>query len=172
VSPVEIAEIVRRRLAAELDDERVVLDGLAQAIERLLPPTDDARGEWMRALALAFEVDRWYTAAESSLVRALRTLDGAVPTGANWRADVLRAAAVEVEGCRPALVTHETLTELRELLRFRHLARHGYEREPDLALMSEHAARVARAHQWFNQSLDALGLWLRGGASGERSSEG
>jgi len=162
VSPAEIAEIVKRRLAAELDDERVVLENLARAIERLLPPTDDVRGEWMRALALAFEVDRWYTAAESILVRILRTLDGTVPAGPNGHADVLRAAAVEVEGCRPAIVTHDTLTELRELLRFRHLARHGYEREPDLALMSEHAARVARTHESLHHSLDALGLWLRG----------
>ncbi len=163
MSPVEVAEVVKRRLAAELEDDRVVLEQLAEAIESLLLPAQDERGEWMRGLALAFEIERWYTAVESLLVRALRALDGSIPTGNTWHADVLRASAVEVEGCRPALLNRPALEELRELLRFRHLARHGYEREPELPRMVDRAARVGRAQQQLRASLEALSLWLRGG---------
>jgi hypothetical protein len=114
----------------------------------------------MRGLALAFEVERFYTAVESALVRCLRALDGDVPAGANWHLEVLRAASVALPGGRPRLVSAEAVADLRELLKFRHLARHGYEQEPVLARMQEHAERVARASEHVAQSLGSLRAWL------------
>ena len=58
-------------------------------------------------------------------------------------------------------MSRAALEELRELLRFRHLARHGYEREPELAMMVDHAERVRHAHAALTASLDALAAWLR-----------
>ena len=139
----------------------MILAELAEAIDRLLAPAGDERGEWMRALALAFEVERFYTAVESLLARVLRALDGDVPSGSNWHLELLRAACVEVEGCRPAVVSRAVENDLRELLKFRHLTRHGYEREPQLVRMLEHAERVRRAHAALGESLDTLGRWLR-----------
>jgi hypothetical protein len=114
----------------------------------------------MRGLALAFEVDRYYTALESLLSRLLRTLDGDVPSGPSWRLELLSAAAAAIEGIRPALVAEDAMPELRELLKFRRLARHGYETEPELARMVEHAARVLRAHRALAVGFDAPSVWL------------
>jgi hypothetical protein len=58
MSPAEIAAIVKVRLAVELHDDRAILERLARAIDSLRAPIEDARGEWMRVLALAFEVER------------------------------------------------------------------------------------------------------------------
>ena len=160
MSPVEVAMVVRRRLAAELRDERALIDGLASAVERLLEPASDARDEWMRALALAFALERFYTPVESLVGRALRTLDGDVPSGPSWHLELLRAASVDVPDCRPAILSREAADELRELLTFRHLARHGYEREPELLRLLDHAARAGRAHRALASSLDALDRWL------------
>jgi len=101
MSPVEIAATIRRRLAAELADDKAVIDRLASAVASLTIPAGDERGEWMRTLALAFEVERFYTAVESTLCRVLRALDGDVPTGSGWHQEVLRAAAVSIDGGRP-----------------------------------------------------------------------
>jgi len=161
VSPAEIASTLRRRLAAELDDDRVTLDRLALDVARLVPPAPDERGEWMRALAMAFAIERYYTAVESLFSRVLRTIDGAVPAGPSSHLDLLRASAAAIEGSRPALVDRDAADELRELLKFRHLARHGYEREPRMDRMAEHAVRIARLHPWLCDSLDRLGAWLR-----------
>jgi hypothetical protein len=160
VSPIEVAHALRLRLAAELVEDRAALDALAAAVARLLPPAADERGEWMRGLALAFEIERFYTAVEATLARVLRALDGEVPSGSGWHQDLLRAAAVEVKGGRPALVSQAAVRELRELLKFRHLARHGYESEPELGRMTEHAARVLRIQPEMALTFGAVDAWL------------
>jgi len=161
MSPADVAAIVKLRLAVELEDDRVVLVRLLNAVGSLRQPAADPRDDWMRALALAFAVERFYTATEAMLTRILRTVDGEVPRGDAWHLDVLRAASAAIPGGRPALVTPDTAKELRELLKFRHLARHGYGDEPEPVLMDEHAGRVIRAHSGFVTSLDALDRWLR-----------
>jgi hypothetical protein len=163
MSPAETARAVRLRLAGEIADDRAALDRLAEAIAKLIPPAPDERGEWMRGLALAFEVERYYTAVETLLTRVLRTIDGDVPTGAGWHQEILRGASVSLEGLRPAIVPQEIVADMRELLKFRHLARHGYEGEPVLPRMIEHAERVGRAHPTLVGALDAFGGWLRAG---------
>lgn len=53
MSPSEVAEVVRARLAAQLDDDLQVLERLASAIRRLLTRTEDGQQEWLRVRALA-----------------------------------------------------------------------------------------------------------------------
>lgn len=162
MTPPEVARTVKLRLASELVDNRASLDDLAQSVVALLGPAADARDEWMRTLALAFQVERWYTAAESTLGRALRTLDGDVPSGPSWHQELLRAAAASIDGGRPAILPRDALTEMSELLKFRHLARHGYEATPEPPRMLEHGRRVQRAHAAVMASLASLEGWLRG----------
>jgi hypothetical protein len=116
----------------------------------------------MRALALAFEIERWYSAAEATLERIVRTIDGDVPAGPTWHAELLRAASVAIEDLRPAVVSRPVAAELRELLKFRHFARHGYDREPEPARMAEQAARVSRVQKTIDAELEAFSGWLRG----------
>jgi hypothetical protein len=161
VAPDEVAHVVRLRVAAELADDRASLDRLAAAIATLCAPAADERGEWMRSLALAFEVERYYTAVESMLVRALRAVDGDLPTGPGSHQEILRAASVAIDGIRPALLGAESAALLRELLKFRHLARHGYEIDPELARMVEHAGRVAQLQPVLTRDWVAFEVWLK-----------
>ena len=161
MTPPEVARAVKLRLASELADDRASLLDLAQSVGLLLEPAADEQDEWMRPLALAFQVERWYTAAEAMLLRLLRALDGDAPAGPTWHQDVLRAAAVAIEGGRPALLTRDALGEMQELLKFRHLARHGYEAAPEPSRMVEHGRRVGRASEALTASLTALDRWLR-----------
>ncbi len=163
MSPGEIARAVRLRLAAELRDDRAAVDALAGEIARLTIPAADARDDWMRALALAFQLERYYTAVEAMIGRALRQLDGDVPTGPASHLEILRGASVALDGGRPVIVSTESADDLRELLKFRHLARHGYEARPELPRLLELAAVVARVRPSLDQSLDALDGWLRKG---------
>jgi hypothetical protein len=160
MTPVEVARTVKLRLASELADDRASLGELARSIGSLLTAAADARDEWMRPLALAFQVERWYTAAGATLCRALRALDGDVPAGTTWHQEVLRASAAALDGGRPALLTREALREMQELLKFRHLARHGYEIAPEAERMIEHGRRVQRANEALAASLAALDGWL------------
>ncbi len=160
MTPRETALAIKLRLAAELADDRAAIGEIGASIAALLGPCADARDEWMRALALAFQLERWYTAVESTLVRALRTLDGEAPAGPDWHKELLRAAAVPV-GDRPALMARDALPDMQELLKLRHLARHGYDTPPDIERLSEHGHRVERAGASLAKSMQVLDAWLR-----------
>jgi hypothetical protein len=158
VSPFEIAHAVRLRLAAELDGDRASLGRLAVSIEALRAANERADPD-MRTLALAFQLERFYTAVES----VLRTLDGDAPQGAEWHTELLRAASVGIDGLRPPVVPPELLPPLRELLGFRHFARHAYDTTPELRRVDELAGLAMHAHALLEPSLAALAAFLRRG---------
>lgn len=160
MTPRDAAHAVRARLASQIADDRATLNRLAGDVRLLLAPSHDQRAEWMRGLALAFEIERYYTAAEAVLVRVLRAVDGDVPAGPGCHQEILRAACVPVARVRPAIVSKEVTDDLGELLKFRHLARHGYEAEPQLQRLVAHAERLERVHPVFIAGLEAFERWL------------
>ena len=111
--------------------------------------------------ALAFEVERYYTGLEALLVRLLGEFDGEVPEGPRRHQQILHAAVLAPEPCRPALVPPEIEGDLRELMGFRHLARHAYEVEPDPERMLLHASRLQRVQAGIEGSLRPLAARLR-----------
>lgn len=123
MTPPEVSAVLRSRLAQEIRDDATALARIAATIESLLQLPHSAAVP----LALAFELERYYTCVETTTVRVLRTLDGDVPEGPAWHGEVLRLAATAVPGVRPAFVARPSLPALRDLLSFRHFARHGYD---------------------------------------------
>ena len=157
MSPTEVAHAVRLRLAAEVRQDLGAIERRAASVASLRTvPGELPREAVVRSLALAFELERIYTAIESLFTRVLQTLDGDVPAGHNWHAELLRAASVEVAGVRPALVSRECSAELRDLLGFRHVARHAYDVEPDGVRLEVLAERVARILPELRASLTTL----------------
>lgn len=162
MSPAETARAIRLRLSAELEGDRASLARLASSIGDLLATTFPDAGP-MRALALAFQLERFYTATEGMLARVLRSLDGDVPTGRDWHSDPLRAASVPVEGLRPAILPSEVLSDLRELLGFRHYARHAYDTPPLTERVIDVAGVALRAHGLLDPALATFAAGLRSG---------
>lgn len=162
MSPIEIARAVRLRLAAELNGDRAALASLAASIVELVRAAGgDVAGVPMRTLAVAFQLERFYTALEGLLSRVLRTLDGDVPVGPEWHNDLLRAASVAVEGLRPALIPSEAVPLMRELLGFRHYARHGYDTTPEPRRVDDVASIAVQVHTLVEPALAALEERLR-----------
>lgn len=161
MSPAEIAKAVRVRLAAEIEGDRLALGRLTRSIAELRAKSGAAELESMRALALAFQLERFYTAVESILTRTLRTLDGDVPGGPEWHQELLRAASVPIEGLRPAVIPQTAVAPLRELLGSRHYARHGYDVPPEVRRVDELADLAKEVHGVLDASLAALEGSLR-----------
>jgi hypothetical protein len=161
MSPEDVADTIRRRLAAELETDRAAIESLGEEIAKLAAPGQPG-DETMRAPALAFQLERFYTAVEAAITRVLRRIDGDVPAGSASHFDVLRAGLVAVEGVRPAVVEPGTANELEELLRFRHVARHAYGSPLDLRRLRELASIVERLRPQLATSLVAFERWLRG----------
>lgn len=161
MSPGEVASAVRWRLAAEIETDLGSLTGVAARVAVLRDRLVAAPGDWVVAAAMAFEIERWYTAVEGLFERILRTLEGEVPEGASRHRELLRLAVVAVEPLRPALLPLSVQGDARELLGFRHLARHAYDVEPDPERMRAHADRVARVQVALCASMAALVVRLR-----------
>ena len=144
MSPAEVSRALRLRLAGELRVDLGAIERRAEAVRRLLA-LDDAsdREPYVRTLALAFEIERFYTSVEATLERMLDGLDGSSPRGAHWHSELLRAASVQLAGLRPELISAAAASSLRDLLGFRHFARHAYDAEPNGARVDELAASVA-----------------------------
>lgn len=118
----------------------------------------------MRTLALAFLLERFYTAAESVLVRVLKTVDGGVPSSGSWHLEVLKEAQLEIPGLRPPVLCAEVGRDLRELLKFRHLARQGYDIEPDLSKIEQQARLTQALMPGLRSSLAEFCRYLRDGS--------
>lgn len=171
MNPPEVARAIRLRLAAELEGDRAALGRLASSIADLRSAAarpHESGADTTRTLALAFQLERFYTAVESMTARVLRTLDGDVPSGPEWHRDLLRAASVGIDGLRPAVLPAEAIPLLRDLLGFRHFARHGYDVLPDPARVDALADTVAAAHTLLDPSLTALEAELRASGSTDR----
>jgi hypothetical protein len=161
MSPAEIAIAVRWRLASDIEAELASQARVAERIAELRSRLASEPSDWIAAAAMAFELERWYTAVESLLVRILRTLEGDVPTGPAHHRELLRIALLAVEPLRPALLPAHAEDDFRELLGFRHFARHAYDVEPEPARMIEHGERVARLQLALGVSMAQLVVRLR-----------
>jgi len=161
MSPAEIAATVMKRLASVLESELAVLAQLADTIEKILAAERTPEGEWLRVRALAFELERLYTGCESLLVRALEEVDGSEPTGAHHHRETLTAAAVAIDGVRPAILRPQTRDQLDALRRFRHFARHDYGTEPNFDRVDEVARDALVAVRAFDADVRAFARALR-----------
>lgn len=163
MSPAEVSRALRLRLAGEVKSDLGALGRRADSVRSLLPTSstshEDANAH-LRTLALAFEIERFYTAVEATLERLLDGLDGASPRGAHWHTELLRAASVPLTGLRPALISESTAATLRDLLGFRHFARHAYDVDPRAARVEELGAMVVSVAGELAVSLGAIVMHL------------
>ena len=134
---------VIQRLRAEIAFDRAAFEQRLSELAGLSLDAGSAPGTTAQA---AVALHHAYCAVESILVRVARQLEGAIPEGADWHQSLLHSAALELPGVRPAILSRQTVDELRPLLGFRHFFRHGYAVALDplrLAAMSKEAQALA-----------------------------
>jgi hypothetical protein len=136
----EIGAARIRRLLAEIRADRRALAIRADEIAGLAgAPAADSRPR-ERAGALALALDRTYTALESIFERIARSLEGGLPSGADWHRSLLQNAKLAIPNVRPAILKEEVVDAADQLRRFRHFLRHAYGAELDLGRLENLAA--------------------------------
>ncbi len=159
MSPNEVSRALRLRLAGELKINLGALGRRTESVRRMLAAregTAEGGATELRTLALALEIERFYTAVDATLERRLQGLDGDTPRGAHGQADLLRAASVPLAGFRPALVSVSAAAALRELISPCHFARHAYDVEPRSARVDALGALVLSIEAELLESLGAI----------------
>lgn len=100
--------------------------GEAVAAFRDGKPKDGA--DYWNIMAFQHSMYAGYTSFEAGLERVLRMLEEELPVGRDWHRKLLERAALALPGDRPALISDALFDAADELLRFRHVALHSYDR--------------------------------------------
>jgi hypothetical protein len=146
-------------LLEDLKVERGKLNTLVESLREIdaaadretLPPL------WVDAAALRLQ--SMYTGIERCCVLIVRVLNGATPEGGDWHRRLLERMAVATE-VRPAVLRAETVRGLGELLRFRHVVRHLYAYELDIAQVKRLLHQATILWPEVNADLDHFTAWL------------
>lgn len=105
---------------------------------------------YLEVMAFQHAMQAGYTSFESALRRLLAFLDEALPQGSDWHAILLRRVSEPLERQRPPILSKAMADAADELLRFRHVAIHSYDR------FSERKAEIAvEAAEAFLSLVDA-----------------
>jgi hypothetical protein len=109
------------RVRAELDDLARVIERSARLFDKAQKSNDQ---DWLDGVAL--NLHSFYGGVESIFEEIAGEVDGGVPTGAEWRRQLLMQMAAELPSLRPAVITRNTRACLDEYRAFRHVVRNVY----------------------------------------------
>jgi hypothetical protein len=134
VSPADARVLL---LCAELErDWNEVLRHRTRAMS-----VDPAASEYTAAF-VGLSIDHAYQAFESFLQRLERGLGLPVRTGPTWHAELLRDAALEIAGLRPAIVPAIAAARWVDVMEFRHFLRHAYGTDLDPTRLTKSRANL------------------------------
>lgn len=121
-------------------------------------PSDQA--DYWNVMAFQHAMYAGYTSFEAALERIFGMIEEDLPTGRDWHRKLLERAAEERVGDRPALIGRTLFEAADELLRFRHVAFHSYDRfkparaEPAIIAAEQFLAEIDDAVSRVRQALD------------------
>jgi len=141
---------------------RTSLHDVENSVKRALELSAKARtsgddGYWDGA---ALNLHGFYTGIEHIFEDIARTLENSLPTGSEWHIDLLTQMAGEIEGVRPAVISHETRTCLDEYRGLRHVIRNVYAFNLRSSRLHELANGLPSCHQRVQQELLNLAEFL------------
>ena len=121
-------------LIAEIEDELILLETLAEEIESVwssLPRNKRTRKIHEESVAL--KLHNFYTGCERIFKRISDDINGGTPATADWHKRLMHRMTLEIKDVRPPVLSKETEKILNEFLAFRHIVRniYGFQIESD-----------------------------------------
>jgi uncharacterized protein YutE (UPF0331/DUF86 family) len=141
------------KLGPKIARARAELDALDAFLATLTRVGSEPSAAWGRATAIAAAVHNVYNGIEDILSSLARDVDGHVPAGEASHRDLLDQMAAPIEGVRGPVLDDRAFALLSALKDFRHVVRHRYGMEIDLARAEENLARLRQA---FPALIDAI----------------
>ena len=126
------------RIRASIEDVKTTVNRTVALAEKARRSGDDDYWD-----GVALNLHGFYSGVEQIFEDIARTIDGGLPSGAEWHISLLRQMTVELGKLRPAVIQIETRQSLDEYRGFRHVVRNVYAfnlrpaRLKELALDSE-----------------------------------
>jgi len=115
------ANLLAARIDAELKELVLITDRIKLAWEKAQTQNDDCYLD-----SVALNLHGFYSCLERILEKLASSIDGTVPSGANWHQELLEQMSLEVPNVRPAVISSELKELLEDYLGFRHVVRNVY----------------------------------------------
>ena len=133
-------EILERELAA---DRKVMADAAGKAGARIREASPG------HLEACAYEIARFYTVFERLLENICEAFENHFERQGDWHEKLLVRLGLDLPGMRPAFFPQDSLADLREIKRFRHVIRHAY----DLTLREDRLRELVAIVERVNASM-------------------
>ena len=115
------AAILSARIDTELSALKLVVERTQQAWGKALKQNDDLYLD-----SVALNLHAFYSGLERIFEKLASTIDGAVPSAANWHQELLAQMQTEIPSVRPAVISSQLKEALEEYRGFRHVVRNVY----------------------------------------------
>ena len=109
------------RIRAALEEVKTTVNRTVMLAEKARLSGDDDYWD-----GVALNLHGFYSGVEQIFEDIARTIDGGLPSGAEWHTSLLRQMTVEMGKLRPAVIEVETRQCLDEYRGFRHIVRNVY----------------------------------------------
>lgn len=109
------------RIRAALEEVKTTVNRTVMLAEKARRSGDDDYWD-----GVALNLHGFYSGVEQIFEDIARTIDGGLPSGAEWHISLLRQMTVEMGKLRPAVIEVETRQCLDEYRGFRHIVRNVY----------------------------------------------
>lgn len=113
--------ILSARIDTELSELKLVVERTLQAWDKAVKQDDDFYLD-----SVALNLHAFYSGLERIFEKLASTIDGAVPTAANWHQELLTQMQTEIPSLRPAIISYDLKEALEEYRGFRHVVRNVY----------------------------------------------
>lgn len=109
------------RIRAALEDVKATVNRAVMLAEKGYRSGDDDYWD-----GVALNLHGFYSGVEQIFEDIARTIDGGLPSDAEWHISLLRQMTVEMGGLRPAVIEIKTRRSLDQYRGFRHIVRNVY----------------------------------------------
>ncbi len=115
------AAILSARIESELSELKHVVERTLQAWDKAAKQDDDFYLD-----SVALNLHAFYSGLERIFEKLASTIDGTVPSAANWHQELLAQMQTEIPSVRPAVISEPLKETLEEYRGFRHVVRNVY----------------------------------------------
>ena len=103
--------------------------------------------DYVNSMAFQHAMQSGYTSFEGALKRIFAMLDEPLPVGGDWHRDLVIRAMKPIPDERPAVIGEALVSPVLDLMWFRHVAMHSYDRfDVEKAAVAAGHARTFLAH--------------------------
>lgn len=148
--------ILSARILTELKELAFLVNRARQGWDKARSLNDDYYLD-----GVALNLHGFYSGIERIFERIAATVDGNVPTAANWHQELLSQMSMEIPQVRPAVISDEVRDMLEDYRGFRHVVRNVYTFHLNPEKMERLMAMVDTVLERLTAELTAFAEFLR-----------